>query len=173
MKTLALVEPDALHMRNAMGRFVTGVAVVTAAGSEHPEGMTINSMTSITLDPAVLMISLHHQTRTHDAIMASGRFGLSILGVKQESVARRFASHDEDKFANEVFDHTESGIPLIARALVQTDCTVLQHASLGDHEVFFGHVEKLRYRNGEPLVFNAGHFGSYHDFGHDEMHWRF
>lgn len=83
--------PDGLAMRRTMGRFLTGVAVVTTDHDGEQYGMTINSLTSISLDPPILMISLNFNTRTGDAVLASGKFAVSILGAKQEAVARQFA----------------------------------------------------------------------------------
>jgi flavin reductase (DIM6/NTAB) family NADH-FMN oxidoreductase RutF len=74
-------EPDGSAMRRTMGRFLTGVAIVTAEHEGEQVGMTINSLTSISLEPPILMISLNFNTRTGDAVLGSGRFAVSILGV--------------------------------------------------------------------------------------------
>ena len=72
-------EPDEMMMRRTMGRFLTGVAVVTTEHEGEQHGMTINSLTSISLKPPILMVSLNFNTRTGDALLASGRFAISIL----------------------------------------------------------------------------------------------
>jgi flavin reductase (DIM6/NTAB) family NADH-FMN oxidoreductase RutF len=162
----------ALDMRNCMGRFSTGVAVVTAVSDGVPQGMTINSLTSVTLDPAVLLISLTRGARTTDAIETSGRFALSVLNARQEAVARHFATRGGERFtaAGSV---TATGIPVVPEALVHADCTVRDFHDVGDHRVFFGAVQSLQSRAGTGLVFHAGRFGSFQDFGHDELPWLF
>lgn len=165
--------PDSLMMRRTMGRFLTGVAVVTTKSGEEMHGMTINSLTSISLEPPILMISLNFGARTTDAILASGRFAISILGSKQEAIARRFATRGGEHFEGGEFDYTDSGMPVVKDALSQADCTVVNQYEIGDHQVFFGQVTTCRDRNGSGLAFNAGKFGSFNDFGHAELPWFF
>ncbi|MET3932245.1 flavin reductase family protein [Arthrobacter sp. OAP107] len=166
-------EPDGLAMRRTMGRFLTGVAVVTTEHSGEQYGMTINSLTSISLDPPILMISLNFNTRTGDAVLASGKFAISILGAKQEAVARQFAQRGGARFEAGEFDTTEGGLSVITGALSQAECKVVHRYDIGDHQVFFGKVMACRDRDGDGLAFNAGKFGSFRDFNHDAMPWTF
>lgn len=165
--------PDGLGMRNAMGHFLTGVAVVTTEHEGETSGMTINSLTSISLDPPILMISLNFSTRTGDGVLGSGKFAVSILGVKQESAARQFASRGGERFAEGNFDTTPGGLPVIGGALAQLECEVVNQYVIGDHQVFFGQVTNARHRGGDGLAFNAGHFGKYLDLNHDAVPWIF
>ncbi len=167
------VEPDAMAMRQLMGHFLTGVAVITTECDGERSGMTISSLTSISLEPPILMISLNFNTRTLDGVKGSGRFAASILGVKQESVARQFASRGGERFAEGSFDETPGGLPVITGALAQLECEVVSDHIIGDHHVFFGQVRHARDRKGAELVFNAGKFGSFHDFNHDAVPWVF
>lgn len=164
-------EPEPLAMRRCIGRFLTGVAVVTADDGQEQAGMTINSLTSISLDPPIVMISLNFDTRTGDAIETSDRYALSILSSKQEAVARQFASRGGERFADGSFDTTPSGLPVIRDALSQLDCRVVEKHTIGDHRVFFGQVEHCRDRDGSGLSFNAGRFGAFKDFGHEPVPW--
>jgi flavin reductase (DIM6/NTAB) family NADH-FMN oxidoreductase RutF len=162
----------AVDMRRSMGRFVTGVAVVSTGTSQDTWcAMTISSLTSISLDPAILMISLTHGSRTTDMVAASGRFTVSILNARQEAVARHFATRGGARFENIDCEFGPYGLPMVKDALVQAECRVHSSPEVGDHRVFFGEVENLRHRDGTGLVFNAGRFGDFHDFGHDEMPW--
>ncbi|MCU1540456.1 MAG: nitrilotriacetate monooxygenase component b, partial [Arthrobacter sp.] len=120
---VTFAEPDELVMRRTMGRFLTGVAVITTKTGEELHGMTINSLTSISLKPPILMISLNFGTRTGEALLESGKFAISILGAKQESIARRFAVRGGERFDGGEFDLTDNGIPVIKGALSQADCT--------------------------------------------------
>lgn len=161
-------------MRASMGRFVTGVAVVsTGASEENWCGMTISSLTSISLDPAVLMISLTHGSRTTDIVEQAGGFTVSILSCRQEAVARHFATRGGSRYENVEYDLGEFGMPLIKDALVQAECRLHDTTIIGDHTVVFGEVANVRFRDGNGLLFNAGRFGTFHDSGHDEMPWWF
>jgi flavin reductase (DIM6/NTAB) family NADH-FMN oxidoreductase RutF len=166
-------EPDSSAMRRTMGRFLTGVAVVTAEHGDEQVGMTISSLTSISLDPPILMISLNFNTRTGDAVLAGGRFAISILGVKQEGVARQFAVRGGARFDAGDFDRTDGGLPVVAGALSQAECRLVNQYTIGDHQVFFGQVVSSRYRDGEALAFYSGRFGSFRDFHHDAVPWMF
>lgn len=167
------VTPDAMTMRQSMGHFLTGVAIITTEYKGERSGMTISSLTSISLEPPILMISLNFNTRTLDGVAGSGRFAASILGVKQESVARQFASRGGERFADGNFDETPGGLPVITGALAQLECEVVNDYIIGDHHVFFGQVVHSRDRKGDELVFNAGKFGSFNDFNHDAVPWIF
>lgn len=165
--------PDSLTMRRTMGRFLSGVAVVTSTHGNEMHGMTINSLTSISLEPPILMVSLNFGARTTDALLESGKFAISILGAKQEAIARRFATRGGERFEGGEFEYTENGLPVIRDALTQADCTVVNQYEIGDHQVFFGQVTSCRDRNGHGLAFNAGKFGSFHDFHHPEIPWSY
>lgn len=169
----AFAAPDELIMRRTMGRFLTGVAVVTTRAEGESHGMTINSLTSISLKPPILMISLNFGTRTGAALQKSGKFAISILGAKQETIARRFAVRGGERFADGEFDLTESGIPVVRGALTQAECAIVDHHVIGDHQVYFGQVTTCRDRDGSQLAFNAGKFGSFLDFGHEQVPWYF
>jgi len=166
-------KPDGLAMRRNMGRFLTGVAVVTTESEGNSHGMTINSLTSISLDPPILMISLNFGARTGDALLESGRFAISILGAGQEKVARQFAARGGERFEDGSFDMTATGIPVVKGALSQAECKVVHQYDIGDHQVFFGQVTECRDRDGDGLAFNAGKFGSFKDFNHQEIPWFF
>lgn len=166
--------PTPTDMRRSMGRFTTGVAVVSADdGTDGPSGMTISSLTSISLEPAILLVSLTHGSRTTEALEAAGTFAVSILGSRQEALARRFATRGGARFEELPCDRSRSGLPLIKDALVQLECQVHSAHDIGDHRVFYGEVTDMRWRDGTGLVFYSGRFGNFHDFGHDEVPWHF
>lgn len=169
-----VTSPDGMMMRSTMGRFLTGVAIVTTE-DEHGEqhGMTISSLQSISLDPPILMIALNFGTRTGQALASGNRFAVSILSAKQEAIARRFAVRGGERFEGGAFEDSPSGIPVVEGALAQAECSVFSHHVIGDHDVYFGMVEACRYREGSALVFAAGRFGDFRDFGHEELPWWF
>lgn len=168
------IDPDGPGMRRTMGRWLTGVAVVTTvdeAGEYH--GGTISSLQSISLEPPILMLALNFDTRTGDALRESGRFGVSVLGGKQEAIARRFAVRGGERFEGGEFEETPQGIPVVHGALSQAECALFEHHVIGDHDVFFGRVTASRHRSGSPLAFLGGRFGDFRDFGHEELPWIF
>jgi len=166
--------PTATDMRRSVGRFTTGVAVVSADdGHGDPSAMTISSLTSISLEPPILLVSLTHGSRTTDAVETTGGFAVSILSSRQEALARRFATRGGARFEDLPCDLSRSGLPLVKDALAQLDCTVHSAHDIGDHRVFYGQVNDLRWRDGAGLVFYSGRFGDFHDFGHDEVPWLF
>lgn len=164
--------PTPQDMRRSMGRFTTGVAVVsTDDGSGDPCAMTISSLTSISLEPPILLVSLTHGSRTTDAVDRGGRFAVSVLGSRQEALARRFATRGGARFDGIPADYSRSGLPLIPDALAQLECRVHAAHDIGDHRVFYGEVTEMRWRDGTGLVFYSGRFGDFRDFGHDEVPW--
>ncbi|MDQ4116876.1 MAG: flavin reductase family protein, partial [Actinomycetota bacterium] len=112
-------------------------------------------------------------TRTADAVDSSGAFAVSVLGVRQEPIARRFATRGGSRFEGVDHEVTDTGTPVVADALVHADCRVRQTTDIGDHRVYFGEVRSLRDRIGTGLTFHGGRFGEFHDLGHAEMPWLF
>ncbi|MCW4354131.1 flavin reductase family protein [Hoyosella sp. YIM 151337] len=166
--------PTPMDLRSSMGRFTTGVAVVSADdGTGEPCGMTISSLGSISLDPPILLISLTHGSRTTDAVEHAGAFSVSVLSSRQEAIARRFATRGGARFEGMPFVTSPSGLPVIKDALAIFDCVVHSAHDIGDHRVFYGSIIDLQWRDGTGLAFYAGKFGDFHDFGHDEMPWLF
>ncbi|MGH8995719.1 MAG: flavin reductase family protein [Acidimicrobiales bacterium] len=165
---------DTTGMREAMGRFATGVSVVTAlAEGGAPHGMTVNSLTSVSLDPPLILVSLMPAARTTAAVTASGRFAVSVLAARQETIARRFATPGDDHFVGLPLTYGDHRVPVVPDALAHVECTVNDAFDAGDHVIVLGAVERLCFRDGEPLAFFGGHFGDYRDRGHDPMPWFF
>ncbi|OLO13262.1 flavin oxidoreductase [Chromohalobacter japonicus] len=163
--------PDRLDMRRTMGRFITGVAIITTRDGDELYGMTINSLTSISLEPPILMVSLNFGARTTEALVSSSEFAISILGAKQEAVARKFAARGGARFEAGEFEYTINGLPVIKDALSQAECNVVNQYDIGDHQVFFGQVASCKDRDGLGLAFSGGKFGSFRDLGHEEIPW--
>ena len=165
---------DPMTMRRTMGRFATGVAVVTTLALEgKPYGMTVNSLTSVSLTPPMLLVCFTEGARTADAVIESGRFAVSILAARQEPIARRFASRGEEHFAGLPLTFGQHHVPIVPDALSHLECTVASHLVAGDHVVVFGTVQRTCDRDGEPLAFLNGRFGDYTDRGHEPLPWFF
>ena len=152
-----------LVVRSAMGGFATGVAVVTAAQEGVPHGMTVNSLTSVSLEPPLLLVCLTRGARTETAIRASGAFCINILNERQEDASRRFARPGEEHFDGLELETTPLlRLPAIARALVRVECEVHGLHDGGDHAIVVGRIVSCQYRDGLPLLFYRG---KYHQLG--------
>lgn len=164
---------DPMTMRRTMGRFATGVAVITTGAAGTPHGMTVNSLTSVSLEPPMLLVCLTIGARTTDAIVEGGRFAVNILSARQEQLALRFAKRGEDHFAG--LDVTTGGhrVPVIPDAFAHLECDVERHFVAGDHVVVFGHVLNVCAREGEPLAFLGGRFADLVDRASEPVHWFF
>jgi flavin reductase (DIM6/NTAB) family NADH-FMN oxidoreductase RutF len=159
--------------RQAMGRLVSGVSVVTAMAGGEPHGMTISSLISVSLQPPLLLVSLTAGSRTAEAAGASGRFGVSILSAAQEMIARRFASPGTDHFAGLPVTYGDHDVPIVPNALVHLECAANQTVTAGDHLLVVGEVLRVCQRAGDPLAFREGLFGDFTDRGHEPVLWAF
>jgi 3-hydroxy-9,10-secoandrosta-1,3,5(10)-triene-9,17-dione monooxygenase reductase component len=151
---------DALAFRAAMGRFATGVTVVTAAGPRGPVGMTANAVCSLSLDPLLLLVCFDNGARTLGVVRDTGRFGVNVLRAGQEPLARLFASKapEADKFAG-VGHHVHDGIPVIAGAHAWMACRLERLVAGGDHTIGIGAPTAIEEGAGEPLLWYRGAYG--------------
>lgn len=151
---------DDLQFRKAMGKFTTGVTVITAVGDgNHVHGMTANAFMSVSLNPRLILISVSEQAKLNQFIETSGKFGISVLSNKQRDVSMHFAGQrnnnsDEIKIEFKYFNDQ----PVIEGALVNLVCSVNDHYKAGDHILYVGKVEDLSTKDGEPLAFFDGQY---------------
>lgn len=147
---------DSREFRNAMGKFATGVTVISTDVEGMHHGMTANGFMSISLDPALVAVSIGERAQTLQLIKASGRFGVSVLSKEQVNVSKQFAGQIP---SDETFSFCEEhGFPLVKDSLVQVICTVEQEVLAGDHTIFIGRVEKMLVKDGDPLLFSCGKY---------------
>lgn len=147
---------DPAVLRSAMGRFATGVTVITNADGDSIHAMTANAFMSVSLDPPLVLISLGNRARMTARLSGSDHYGVSILAHSQESVARRFAG-SKHPMPPPQFEWL-GGVPLIAGSLLQLTARIVDRHQAGDHTLFVGRVEHLTVRDGEPLLFHTGAF---------------
>ncbi len=144
-------------LRQIMRHWTTGVSIVTSRAGSTIHGMTVNSFTSISLDPPVVHVSLANLTRTNALVKTSGIFGISILGEDQAGLADRFAGHssdEADRFRGLAINGLATGSPIIAGSLAFLDCRVRTSLEIGRTTVFFGDVVAARELSGNwPLVY--------------------
>jgi flavin reductase (DIM6/NTAB) family NADH-FMN oxidoreductase RutF len=151
------VGPD--RFRAVMGHFATGVTVVTASAPQGPVGMTANAVTSLSLDPLLLLVAFDNSARTLSVVRDTRRFGVNVLGADQRELARLFASKapEHAKFA-EVAHTVEQGIPVIDGVLAWVGCRLERLVPGGDHTIGIGAVEAAEAGSDdrEPLLWYRG-----------------
>ena len=154
---LTPIGADAL--RAAKGHFATGVTVVTASGRDR-HGSTVNAITSVSLDPPLLLVCLRSDSHTLAALLESGRFGVNVLHETQQAIARRFARRGASWDGVGRHEGPLTGAPLIDGALATFECAVHDVADGGDHQIVIGRVLAVCHpdEHAPPLLFYRGMF---------------
>ncbi len=147
---------DARAFRNALGRFATGVTVVTTQVDGGVHGMTANAFTSVSLDPPLVLVSVGKQAHMHAHLVKNARFGVSMLSEDQVAYAWHFAGRPQDGLQPQFLWRDE--VPLLAHALAHFVCAVEATYPGGDHTLFLSRVTALWHRDGSPLTFYRGRF---------------
>jgi flavin reductase (DIM6/NTAB) family NADH-FMN oxidoreductase RutF len=155
---------DAAALRGAMSHFPTGVTVVTSGKEEKVEGMTANAVISVSLDPLLLLVSVHKDARLNPRIREEGYFAVSVLADDQEGLSRLFASPERSSGLQALHSlgggYGTAGAPLAAGALAAIECELEDIYAGGDHDLFLGRVVEVRLgdtRKG-PLIFHEGSY---------------
>lgn len=155
--TNSLVEPAKL--RQAAGRFVTGVAVVTAAhDGQHLVGATVNAVTCLSLTPPLYLVCLANTSNTLATILKSNAFSINVLSARQQALAEVFASKSAEKFQGVNYSMENDAAPLIAGAVAGIACHLWAHYPGGDHTILVGAATSAEYHEETPLVMRAGKF---------------
>src|SRR5215204_3698800 len=149
------VSPD--EFRAALSAYATGVTVVTAIGPDGPSGATANAVSSLSLEPPLMLACLDRGSRTLAVVRDAGRFGISVLAADQGDLARAFASKAShaEKFSEVAFSE-RSGVPILAGTVAWAACSLRALHDGGDHEIAIGDVVELGADGGDPLVFHGG-----------------
>src|SRR5436190_18031807 len=129
------IEP--VVMRANLGRFCTGVTVVSTQVDDTVHAMTANAFTSVSLDPAIVLVSIDCRARMHTLLPRSGRYGVSVLGADQERVAMHFAGRPMDD-PGELFEVAGSSVPLVRGAIAHVACKLFAEHPAGDHTLYLG-----------------------------------
>lgn len=163
MSEQANVDPD--EYRQAIGRLVTGVTVVTTVADGHDHAMTANAVTSVSLDPVRLLICVEREARFHDAVVANGVWGVSILDLAQRPQAVWLSTRGRPLHGqlDRVPHHRDSsGVALLDGSLATIVCRTVDSLVSGDHTILVGDVLSLQIAEqpGQALVYFRGRFGS-------------
>jgi flavin reductase (DIM6/NTAB) family NADH-FMN oxidoreductase RutF len=147
------------EFRDVIGHFASGVTVITTQLDDRPYGTTASAVSSLSLEPPMLLVCLYQGSLTGQAIARSRRFAVNILTDDQADVAVRFARKDPEKFAGVPIATGTGGSPLLSDALAVLECRVAQDVSAGTHTVFLAEVDHASSRGGTPLAYFRGQFG--------------
>lgn len=158
--TIAADAADARTLRDAFGRFATGVTIVTAPGPAGPVGITANSFASLSLDPPLVLWSPARGSRRYPVFAAAGHYAIHVLGQEQAGLGRHFAINGMD-FDLPGVTVDANGVPCLPGCLARFDCAAEAQHDGGDHVILVGRVLRAAFRDGAPLVFSAGQYGSF------------
>ncbi len=148
---------DSDTFRSVLGRFASGVTIVTArddAGQDH--GMTVSAFCSASLEPPLVLVCVDHAASMHGLLLGHANIGINILSSLQEAYSRRFADDEDQRFDGIAFTRGECGVVLLDDALAHLECVITEHHDAGDHTVFLARVERAEPRDGRPLLYYRG-----------------
>ena len=150
---------DGRHLRHALGRFATGVTVVTCRNAEGGfVGLTVNSFNSLSLQPPLVLWSLREHSPNQKAFLAAANFAINVLAEDQVNVSRRFAASGHDRFAEGAWSLGAHGAPVLAGCTAVFECASVSQQEMGDHRLFIGQVLAYSQAALKPLLFQAGHY---------------
>jgi 3-hydroxy-9,10-secoandrosta-1,3,5(10)-triene-9,17-dione monooxygenase reductase component len=151
--------PQLRELRDALGMFATGVTIVTARpDSTGPVGMTVNSFTSLSLDPPLVLWGISKLARSFEYFATAAHWAVHVLAVEQEPLARRFAAPGADKFAGLPLGKGLGGVPLLDGCCARFECRAAAVHDAGDHLILVGAVKRFSRADGAALVFRSGKF---------------
>ena len=152
---------DSKDFRRCLGKFATGVTVVTCCDSEgRPCGITANSFSSVSLDPPLLLWNIAKVSNSLQAYLDAEHFVINVLTSDQQTLSSHFARSDHTLFDNVDFDLSDDGAPLLPDTLATFECRTHQIHDCGDHYIIVGEVTRYRADDGDPLLFFSGSYRS-------------
>ena len=154
---------DRMEFRRTIGTFATGVTIVTTKLEDHAHGLTANAVSSVSLDPTLVLICVDHTSDTYQLLKQSGAFCVNILGVDQAELSMRFATklkEGEHRMTGVGYREGVTGAPILDGVIAFLECRVWQIFTAGDHDIFIGEVIDLWSDPGDarPLIFYRGKY---------------
>lgn len=150
---------DRRHLRHALGQFATGVNVVTARGKDGTfVGMTVNSFSSVSLDPPLVSWCVRRDAPSAEAFIAASHFAVHVLDAAHAHLARQFSTPAPDKFSGVELESGLGDAPILVGSIAHFECRNVRFVDVGDHIMLIGEIERYEARGGEPLIFHSGDF---------------
>jgi flavin reductase (DIM6/NTAB) family NADH-FMN oxidoreductase RutF len=159
VSSLAVAEPTPEEFRDVIGRFASGVTVISTVDGGEAFATTASAVSSVCLEPPTLLVCMNRASTTGQAIARSRAFAVNVLAEHQHELAGHFATKDPDKFARVEARTSTHGQPLLPEALAHIECRVVDELVAGTHVVFLGRVVALAAEEGMPLAYFRGRFG--------------
>ena len=157
MSTTAENGASANDLRQCLGRFATGVTVVTCADAKGgPCGITANSFSSVSLEPPLVLWNIAKVSNSLQAYLGAKHFAFNILGEDQQDVSDHFARTDHTRFSGIDYSLSGEGVPLLADTIAALECRTHEIHDCGDHYIIIGEVIRFDSRDGKPLIFANG-----------------
>ncbi len=147
--------------RQVIGRFASGVTIITTRDEAVNYGLTASAVSSLSLDPPMLLVCINRQTGTSQAIAKVKVFAVNILKENQQAIARQFATPHPNKFRDIPLTFGTLGVPLLPNMLATLECRVVEEATGGTHAVFLAEIQAAQTEEGMPLVYYRGRMGKY------------
>jgi len=162
-------QTDTRTLRNTLGRFATGIAVVTAIDPDgHPIGLTVNSFSAVSLDPALVLWCLDNGSHNLEAFRRASHHAVNILSLEQEDISNRFATWPTDRFAGLPWQAGLGGAPVFPGCCATFEVANETIHAGGDHTIFIGRVERFAETTDlAPLLFHAGQYRKLADLQED------
>jgi flavin reductase ActVB len=147
--------------RNVLGRFASGVTVITAVdGDGAPQGMTVSAFSSVSLEPPLVLVCIADDATMAPVMAQASAFGVHILGSTHEALSRRFASQAADRFTDVAHTVGALGAPQLTEALAWLQCRIVARHPAGDHMIVVGQVEAAGTEDGSPLLYFRGRYAT-------------
>ena len=145
-------------LRQCLGRYATGVTVVTCHGVEGPCGITANSFSSVSLEPPLVLWNIAKVSNSLQAYLDAEYFAINVLGADQRTLSAHFAQSDHTRFNGIGYTTSDKDVPLLPDTVACLECRTHQVHDCGDHYIIVGEVESFRSGDGEPLLFYGGQY---------------
>jgi flavin reductase (DIM6/NTAB) family NADH-FMN oxidoreductase RutF len=154
------IDPD--EFRSILGRFASGVTVVTALdGTGRDHGLTVSAFASVSLTPPLVLCCIDHSSSIHPALAAARYLAVNILAAEQEPLARRFSAIDGDRFDGVGYSRGRTGVAILDDVLAYVECRIVKALEGGDHTIFFAEVESGQVRSKMPLLYYRGGYAQF------------
>jgi flavin reductase (DIM6/NTAB) family NADH-FMN oxidoreductase RutF len=150
---------DADTFRSVLGRFASGITILTARDADgRDHGMTASAFSSVSLMPPLVLFCVDHSASMHDLLLTHPTIGINVLSSEQELHSRRFASEETDRFDGIAFTRGENGVVLLDAALAHMECRIVQHHEAGDHTILIAEIDRAasQANDGRPLLYYRG-----------------
>jgi flavin reductase (DIM6/NTAB) family NADH-FMN oxidoreductase RutF len=143
------------HFRRACGQFPTGVCIATTFDGA-PHGLTVNSFTSVSLEPPVVLFCIDHGAQVREVFRRQTHFAINILSQQQQEISTAFAYRRDDRFEGVAWRPGVSSVPVIEGSVATIECRLVDVVPVGDHDIFLGEAVAVSVEDGEPLVYARG-----------------